>query len=100
MVKYFCDRCGQELGGDAPHHAKDIKVNNFTEMRMVCAVCLNSLKEWMMGNVVTPHDPLGETEEEAPPIPRHIVRRYRAVLEPNHPWLKKGIRLEVKEGKS
>ena len=93
MVKYFCDRCGQEMD----RYGQSIQVGKFTEMAMVCEACLASLDQWMAGAVLTPDDPLGETAEEAPLIPRHSVRRYRAVLEPEHPWLKKGIQTEVKE---
>ena len=89
MVKYFCDRCGKELDDNERMKAKDIQVANFTEMALVCEACLASLDQWMAGAILTPDDPLGETEEEAPVIPRHSVRRYRAVLEPEHPWTKK-----------
>lgn len=72
MVKYFCDRCGQEMD----RYGQSIQVGKFTEMAMVCEACLASLDQWMAGAVLTPDDPLGETAEEAPLIPRHSVRRY------------------------
>lgn len=56
MVKDFCDRCGTELDGEARHRAHDIKVNNFTEMSMVCQDCLRSLKRWMSREIMPPDD--------------------------------------------
>ena len=92
MVKYFCDRCKKELDESARKNAKDIKVNNFTEMSLVCEDCYQSLKSWM--SLPTKkhicYCSLCEAdirEETAQPVPREDLRRYRGSLSPDdHPW--------------